>query len=235
MKKYLWLAGLTIVFLISGCLKMEQEITLNKDGSGRIKIVYGMSEQTISQMKAMAEMAKQMAPEEGELTTPKDELFQFDAAKIKEEFKGLKEKGITLKSVKTEKKDGWQYIDMVVAFKDISKLEDIPEMGNSPLTITKDAQGNYVISSGMSDDKMGAGMQNPEQMKAMLPMFQGMRVSMKINTPTNIIETNAPIKGKKSAQWVIDVDKDPDSLTKLSGMSMKIVFDGKGCTIPEVK
>lgn len=234
MKKYLWLAVPLIVFLIGGCLKMDQEITLNKDGSGKIEIVYGMSEQTINQMKAMAEMAQQMAPEGEE--APKDDSFEFDPAQIKEGFKGLKDKGITLESVKTEKKDGWQYVNMVVAFKDISKIKDVPEMGNSPLTVTKDASGNYIISSGMSgDSKMGQGMQNPEQMKAMLPMFKGMRISMKINTPTSIIETNAPIKEKRSAQWVIDVDKDPDSISKLSKMDMKVVFDGKGCSIPEVK
>ena len=235
MKKYTWAIVSMIAVFAIGCLKMDQDITLNKDGSGEIRMVYGMSEQTINQMKAMAEMAKQMAPEEGKLETPNDEAFQFDPAQIREQFKGLKDKGITLKSIKTEKKDGWQYMSLRVAFKDISKLKDVPELGNSPITITKDAQGNYVISSGMGGDKMGQGMKNPEQMKAMLPMFKGMRVSLKINTPTKIIETNAPIKTRDSAQWVIDVDKDPDSLMKYSGQSMKIVFDGKGCTIPEVK
>ena len=58
MKKWIWVLSLVAVVALTGCIKMEQDITLNKDGSGNVKFVYGMSEQTIKQMEAMKEMSR---------------------------------------------------------------------------------------------------------------------------------------------------------------------------------
>lgn len=229
MKKWVWVMSVFALLALCGCLKMEQEVTLNKDGSGQIDMMYAMSEQTVQQMKAMSEMAEQSG---GEVTSTQDS-FEFDEAKVKEKYGALKDKGITLKSVKSETRGGWKYMYVKADFKDISKLKEVE--GFDKITITKNADGNYVIDSGMSQDDMGGGMDNPEQMKAMLPMLAGMRITMKFNTPGKIIETTAPIKGKNSAEWVYDVDKDPDTFMKMSSSEMKIVFDGKGCTIPELK
>ncbi|MDP8214862.1 MAG: hypothetical protein RAO92_08800 [Candidatus Euphemobacter frigidus] len=231
MKRWAWVLSLLMVVAFSGCIKMEQDITLNKDGSGSVEFMYAMSEQTINQMKAMAQMGKQ----EGEEAELDDNQFEFDEAKVKSKFEAMKEQGIVLKNVETTTKGGWKYMNIAFDFKDISKLNDAEAMGDSPITITKNADGNYVITSKMSGDEMGGGEADTEQMKAMLPMLAGMRVAMKIHTPGAIISTTAPIKGKDTAEWIFDVDKDPDSVLNMSKSKMEIVFDGKGCTIPEVK
>lgn len=232
MKKWVWVFSLVAVIALTGCIKMEQDITLNKDGSGNVKFVYGMSEQTISQMKAMQEMSKSMGEEGGE-PADEDNPFKFDEDEVKREFEAMKDQGITLNSVKTTKKDGWQYMNIDFDFKDVSKLDDTPVFEN--VSIIKNADGNYVITSKMDNNNMGGGDAGAEQMKAMLPMLSGMRISIKINTPNAIISTTAPIKDKNSAEWVFDVDEDPDSFLNMSKTNMEVVFDGKGCTIPEVK
>lgn len=235
MKRWVWVLSLVMVVALTGCIKMEQDITLNKDGSGNVTFMYGMSEQTINQMKAMAEMGKSMGEQEGVEAPDDDNPFEFDVDKVKKKFEAMKDKGISLKSVKTSTKDGWKYMNISFDFKDIALMNEAEVMGESPLTITKNADGNYVITSRMSGDDMGAGEAGEEQMKAMLPMLAGMRIAVKVNTPGAIISTTAPVKGKNFAEWVFDVDKDPDSILKMSKTKMEIVFDGKGCTIPEVK
>ncbi|MEA1928288.1 MAG: hypothetical protein U9N73_08770 [Candidatus Auribacterota bacterium] len=232
MKKWIWVLSLVAAIALSGCIKMEQDITLNKDGSGNVKFVYGMSEQTIKQMEAMKEMSKSMA-EEGAEAPEDDNQFEFDEDEVRKEFEAMKEQGITLNSVKSTKKDGWQYMNIDFDFKDVSKLDDTPVFEN--VSIIKNAEGNYVITSLMDNDKMGGGEAEKEQMKAMLPMLSGMRIAIKINTPNAIISTTAPIKSKDSAEWVFDVDKDPDSILNMSSTKMEVVFDGAGCIIPEVK
>lgn len=232
MKGAKWVLSLLVIFGLCGCVKVDQEITLNKDGSGRVSMMYAMSEQSIQQMEAMAEMMAQQGGEGSQ-----SDSLNFDQAKVEKEFEGLKDKGIKLKSVKSEVKDGWRYIYIVFNFQDISRLKDTSLFKDSEMTITKNADGNYVISSVVSGQGMGPGGENkmediPPQMMA---MFQGMRIAMKFNTPGTIIETTAPIKGKKSAAWVFDVDKDPEALSKMSGKEMRIVFEGKGCAIPEIK
>ncbi|MFH1038525.1 MAG: hypothetical protein V1789_07670 [PVC group bacterium] len=231
MRKWIWFFSLIAAVALAGCIKMDQDITLNKDGSGSVKFMYGMSEQTINQMQTMSEMNKQ----EGDDQPEDDNPFEFNEEKVKKEFAALKDKGITLKSVKTTTENGWKYMHVEFDFKDISQLNDADVMGDSPITIAKDAAGNYVITSKMTGEEMGAGDADAEQMKAMLPMLAGMRMALKVTTPGKIISTTAPIKTADSAQWVFDIDKDPDSVMNMSKTKMEIVFDGTGCTIPEVK
>ncbi len=228
MKKWIWIFSLVAIIALTGCIKMEQDITLNKDGSGNVKFVYGMSEQTITQMEAM----KQMSKSEDGAEADDDNPFEFNEDEVKKEFEAMKDQGITLNSVKTTKEDGWQYMNIDFDFKDVTKLEDTSVFEN--VTIIKNAEGNYVVSSKMDSDDMG-GDAGAEQMKAMLPMLSGMRIAIKINTPNAIISTTAPIKSKDSAEWVFDVDKDPDSFLNMSKTDMEVVFGGDGCTIPEIK
>ena len=228
MKNWIWIFSLVAIIALTGCIKMEQDITLNKDGSGNVKFVYGMSEQTITQMEAM----KQMSKSEDGAEADDDNPFEFNEDEVKKEFEAMKDQGITLNSVKTTKEDGWQYMNIDFDFKDVTKLEDTSVFEN--VTIIKNDEGNYVVSSKMDSDDMG-GDAGAEQMKAMLPMLSGMRIAIKINTPNAIISTTAPIKSKDSAEWVFDVDKDPDSFLNMSKTDMEVVFGGDGCTIPEIK
>jgi len=228
MKNWIWIFSLVAIVALTGCIKMEQDITLNKDGSGNVKFVYGMSEQTLKQMEAM----KQMSQSEDGAEADDDNPFEFNEDEVKKEFEAMKDQGITLNSVKTTKEDGWQYMNIDFDFKDVTKLEDTSVFEN--VTIIKNADGNYVVSSKMDNDDMG-GDAGAEQMKAMLPMLSGMRIAIKINTPNAIISTTAPIKSKDSAEWVFDVDKDPDSFLNMSKTDMEVVFGGDGCTIPEIK
>ena len=86
----------------------------------------------------------------------------------------------------------------------------------------------------MGGDEMGMDEADSEQMKAMMPMLAGMRMAFKINTPTKIISTTAPVKSSNSAEWVFDADTDPDSILNMGKTKMEVVFEGAGVNIPEV-
>lgn len=234
MKKYAGMAIALIAAAACGCIKFDQTITLNKDGSGEAKVVYAMTQQTIDQFKAMEEAGKKMA-EGGEGSVSSESPFEFDKAKLEEQFKKYQDLGVTLKSAETTDKDGWKYMTLVMEFKDVSKLKDTEIFKDSKISIVKDAAGNYVISAPMGSEKLGQGAENEEQMKAMLPMFKGMRIALTLNTPTDIIETTSKVKSARSASWVYDLDADPNALLTMNKDEVKVVFDGKGVTIPEVK
>jgi hypothetical protein len=229
MRKWTWIIGLAVLVALTGCIKMEQDITLNKDGSGNFKLMYGMSEQTINQMKAMA----QMGSEEG-VEVESDNDFEFDEAEVRSKFEALKEQGITLESVKSETKDGWKYMHIDFDFQDIARLNEAEVAGDSPISIAKNAEGNYVVTSKMGGGDMGMEDTDAEQIKAMLPMLAGMRLALKVTIPTKIISTTAPVKTENSAEWVFDADTDPDSILKMGQTKMEIVFEGAGVTIPEI-
>ncbi len=230
MRKLMWVLGLGAIVALSGCVKMEQDITLNKDGSGNVKFMYAMSEQMISQMEMMAQMG---AEEDMEVD---DDAMEFDEAKVRKSFEELKDQGITLNSVRSESRGGWKYMHVDFDFQDVAKLGETESMGESPITISRTEDGNYLITSTMGGEDIGLGDEemDPAQMEMMMPMLSGMRIAVKINTPTDIISTTAPVKTARSAQWVFDADEDPESIMKMGQTRMEVIFDGRGVSIPEV-
>ncbi len=229
MKKWTWVIALSAAVILTGCIKMEQNITLNKDGSGSFQLMYAMSEESISQMKVIS----QMGASEGE-EVESDSNFEFDEEKVRAQFEEMKDRGVTLKKVRSETRDGWKYMYVDCDFQDLSGLAGTSGGEEIPVTISKNAEGDYVITSQMGGDEMGMPETDPESLKMMLPMLAGMRIAFRVNTPTRIISTTAPIRTDNSAEWVFDVDADPESILKLGKEKMEIVFDGTGVNIPEI-
>ena len=226
-----------------GCIKVDQNLTINKDGSGTMAVRYGMAEQTIVQMEAMSEMTKNMPQMEG-VEEPKDENpFDFNEETIREQFKELEENGVELESVESETEDGWKYMNIKFSFKDLNALAKTDFFKGSSLSLTKNDDGNYVLVQNSGDmtgmNPGGDAEMDPEMEKMMLqqmaPMFAGMRIAMTINAPGKIIETNASEKeGDNSASWIYDVDKDPDCILDMQKSDVRIVFDGEGVELPEI-
>lgn len=213
----------------AGCMKVDQTLSIHKDGSAELQVSYGMSEQTVEQMKAMQAMGEK---DKGE--KPEANPFDFDEAKIREQMKPMEKEGVKLLEVKTEKKDGWQFMHLKLAIDSLPNLMKTEFFKDDALTLTRNADGNYVFeqkSGGEGNDEQ----MNEEMMKQMLPMFAGFRAAMTIKTPSDIIETNATEKGDKSASWIYDVDKDPSALMKAQKANMRLVFSGKGLNLPEIK
>jgi hypothetical protein len=232
-----------LLMATAGCIKVDQTLSLNKDGSGTLAVRYGMSEQTIAQMESMKEMQKNMPDAEGMGEAEDDNPFDFDEEEIRDQFKDLQEEGIELEEVKSEVKDGWKYMNVKFKFDDLNALAKTDFFKGSSLSLSKDADGNYVLvqQSGEMDTGMGPGADaemDPEMEKQMMmqmaPMFAGMRVAMTIHTPTAIIESNATEQQDDSASWVYDVDKDPESLLKMKNSNFRLVFSGKGVDLPEI-
>ncbi|MDD2237880.1 MAG: hypothetical protein PHP44_05430 [Kiritimatiellae bacterium] len=236
----IWMKAAMILMLaglISGCVKMDQTLTINDDGSASVEMSYGMSEAMVNQMEAMKKMSASMGEEEEE-----DDSFDFDEQSIRDRFAGLKEEGITLDSVSTEVKDGWKYINMKYSTKDLAALAKTDLAENSKMSLKKNADGNYVLLQKNSDYNMGDDSEetSPEMkemmMKQMLPMMKGMQVAFRVKVPGEIIESNATEVQGKEVAWVYDVDKDPSFILNADKMEdMKVVFSGKGLSLEDIE
>ncbi len=216
----------TIIFVIfsisvlTGCLKIKQEITLNADGSGSVSLMRAMTEQMISDLKKAEE-------ENARKGVKFQTSFEFDEEKIRDTFKQYQKFGILLKNVRTENKDGWRYVYTDFDFKNFSSLKKLNEFNN--IDLNQNDAGDYVISSGSATNRKG--MDITQLTGKMKNMLEGMRVVGKINTPTDIITTNASIKTARSATWIVDFDEDPDIVNQLP-IIPEVVFSGKGINIP---
>ena len=244
---YTWIKAAMILMMagvISGCVKMDQTLTINADGSASVDMSYGMSEAMVSQMEMMKKMSASAGDEaagEGEKEEEND-AFDFDEQSIRDRFAALKEDGVTLDEVRSEVKDGWKFIYLKYSTKDLAALAKTDLAENSTMSLTKDADGNYVLLQKNSDYNMGDDSEEmtPEMkemmMKQMLPMMKGMKVAFRVKVPGRIIDSNATEVNGEEAAWVYDIDKDPSFVMNSTKMEdMKIIFSSKGLSLPEIQ
>jgi hypothetical protein len=231
---------LVVAVATSGCIKIDQTMSLNNDGSGELDIRYGMSEQAIAQLKAMEQMGAAMGDGEGvamEADTPFD--FDFDEAKVREEFEAQAIEGVELLSATSETLDGWRYMRMKLRFDSLSALKQTDFFDESELSLTRDADGHYVLTQRASDQEATEAVaaaddeMTDEMLQQMATMFAGMRIANRVVVPTEIIETNATEVEGRTAAWVYDIDKNPKVMKELEQLNMRVVFSGEGVSIPD--
>ena len=236
----LTLAGLALIGA-GGCMKLEQELTLNADGSADIKMSYAMSEQAIAQLEAMKQMAEKNPDVKMESSGPN---LIFDEAKIRADIE-KKGGGVEIKSCKVETKDGWKHVTLELHGKDLAAAAKATEASGNKggMSLSKNADGNYVLDMGGTKDMAGGddGKKDPQQkaqeQQMMKAMMAGLRVAIKVNVPGDVVETTAFEKDKRSASWVLDIN-DPkffDRGEELGKKGAKVVFSGKGLALKEFK
>lgn len=231
-----WLCIVALVFAVTGCIKVDQTLTLNKDGSGTLDMRYGMSEQAIAQVEAMEKMGQAMQENGGEaldMDAKRPFDLDFDEAKVREEFEAEGLEGVELVSVKSESVDGWRFMEMQLAFDNLTALKQTNYFDDSELSLSKDAEGNYVLTQRSTDNASAGDTEDmdPQMLEQMGAMFAGMRIANRFVVPTEIVETNATNVDGRSAAWDYDIGEDPAILTKLQNFDMRVVFSSEGASI----
>lgn len=235
MKIVRWMCALLMVGALAGCVKIDQTLTLEKDGSGFFEINYGMSEETVQQMENMQKMQAAMGEDDEEADD--SNMFDFDTDKIKDEFSKMEQDGIKLVSVSSETKDGWKYMNIKISFDNLEALSKTDFLSDGTFSLTKNEDGNYVInqkSAGMGDDDEMTPEMKQMMLQQMAPAMKGMHIAMNVVVPSKIIDSNAMVVNGNKASWVFDVDKDPSFLVDSKMQDVHIEFAGKGINLPDI-
>jgi hypothetical protein len=227
------IAGAFLISTLAGCIKVDQTLVLEKDGSGMIDLAYGMSEENISQWQGVA---RNMLDSTSSGSSSPIMPFDFSDEDVRSDFKEFERDGVSLRSIKTETRDGWKFRRMGIRFKSLDGLARAGFLADRNISLAKDSRGNYVfiqqagrkgnlppelaVFAGTSDDSLFSDV------------MQGFKAVIRVKTPGRILETNAPEKRDRTAAWTYDLDRDPDALQKAQNASLRIVFDGKGLNIP---
>jgi len=230
MRTLRWTGLGLLLLLITGCIRVDQTLSLNADGSGRLDMRYGMAEQTIAQLEAMEQMSQGLG--EG-IEMQQQSPFEFDEEAVREQFEADKPAGVELVSVSSEVVDGWKYIDLTLEFDDLRALKKTELFQDSQLSISREDNGNYVLeqkSAGGEDVQTG----DPRMQQQMAAMFAGLRIANSVVVPGEVIETNATAVNGNRVSWVFDIDKDPDVIAKLQDTDLRVVFAGDGIKLPTI-
>ena len=96
----------------SGCIKVDQTLELKRDGSGTLDVSYSVPEQTITQIKAMLKLERELAIAAGESakTYKEDEYTRLVFIPVEEllrkKLKEFEPFGITVSTLKVSSRSG---------------------------------------------------------------------------------------------------------------------------------
>jgi hypothetical protein len=206
-----------------GCMEIEEELTIAKDGSGTLKTRTVLSAD-------LAKMLEGADNSKSNITLTKKELEEE-----------MKKEGVEIKEFKREEKEGKVYISYTVAFKDINLIRDSKQLDD--IEFSKDDSGNIVFtrSSGEEDplepfkpidkDLPAEEKAEAEMGKQMMTaMMQGAKYKCTVTFPNDISKTNADKKDGKTVTWEYDLEKLKKLAKTDDTLTMKAVFSAKGVT-----
>ena len=222
------LLALLLVGWSAGCVRVEQTLRLNDDGSGSLSLRYGMAESDLAEMESLA---KSQLAEEGVTEAAPVNPFEFDEAQVRKDFEDYRSLGVTLEDIRTEVVEGWKYMSLRIAFTSLAGLGQTEFLSDRQVTLKRLAEGRYelVQAAPPGTDEATEAM-DPE---AMAGLMKGFRAVLRVELPGAVVETNADEKEGARASWIFDVDKDARALERAQRVAMRVVFEKPGLSLVE--
>jgi hypothetical protein len=205
--------GLALLFsltLLSGCLDYGEELTLNKDGSGRLKLDFTVD------MAYMGEVSKAL----GEEPSP-DEMRGPTREEIME---GLTVEGITVSELDVKETGTKTRVKMTVDFTSLEALSRVEGFGDDRKIDFYDEGGGkvrVVYSFDTTDlipiDEVGEGGEGEDPVEkkireVTLRARDAVKFRCKVTLPGALERSNGrPVKDDpKSSMWLIDKESSPE-------------------------
>ena len=238
--KYLMLL---CVALTCGCIKVQQHLVLNRDGSGTLSVKYSVPEQTVTQIKAMLKLERELAMAAGESpeTFTDDQytrlVFDPDEDRMRKKLAAFSDCGISVDELAVKSRSARRNVDLKVSFSNIADLAKADFFAGYGFSLIKAKDGNYVwIHRGdRSNDSPPPDVSDAQTVQVLSPLLGGFSFEMTLSTPGRVLKTDAPSKTPTSATWQYDFDRDPNALWALKTRNMTVVFDGKGLELTEIR
>jgi len=231
------------LLLSAGCLKFEGQLSLKEDGSGTLELSYSLAEQTITQIEAMHKLRHDMEVA-ANTNAPAMQSVGFDhylfnpqKDEIMTKLKEYESLGIVVEKMDMKSMDIRRNVNLKIRFESLSALAKTDFFQAFGFSVTKDAQGNYVLERSPSGPTTAVkpDLSDPETLRVLSPLLNGFSVAFTVNAPTRILRTTAPITAPYSASWRFDFDRDPTALSALQNQRFQLVIEGRGLTLPNVQ
>jgi len=241
--KTLRLAFPLLLVLTPGCIWYEQALTLRENGSGRLEVNYSISEQTIEQLRAIYKLREDMDAIDDmktEFTLGQQYLHMYlepDEGAIRQDLESYKRYGLSIEKLTVESRGAARHVKLKLTFDNLAKIAQIPIMKQYGLSLSKNADGDYVMVRAPTDTSPlpETDLSTEEATRVLSPLLSGFHVSIKVTVPGAIRTTNAPKRSRRTAAWVFDFSDDPYALRTLQRVSPAIIFDGTNAKLQEIK
>lgn len=212
-----------LLLLLSACIKVDQRLTLHADGSGVFAVNYGMREDSITQIEAMARQEGDSSP-----ALP----FQFDEKQVRKDFAVYARDGVELQSFTPSVTGGWKFVELGMTFRSLDGLMKTGFLSDRKLSLQRRPDGNYLLSQQPDSPHLpSANATNAAVQEMMASLMKGFHASMAVETPGPVLESNGSATGRV-VSWVFDLEQDAQAISRAQQMEMRVVFAGRGLNLP---
>lgn len=218
----------------TGCIKIDASLSLNRDGSGSLRTIYGMPTFLIKQMELTRQWTRSLDFAGGQSTNMPlpalDIPMIFDEAVLNSRFRQMTADGVNLESLRTRDQGGWRYVDFNLKFSRFDGLvkQSIFKECGVVLARAEDDTCKLLVSLppvGVSPNL--SAQTSPGASANLTPYMNGLRVVVRIDLPGEIRNSSSTMSDNRRATWEWDFDKDAAAIERLASDRIIVVFDGR--------
>ncbi len=209
--------------LLSACVQIEQTLTLDQNGGGTLSVQYAMTTEMLAEVEAHARAEAEAIGEE--VPTP----LAFDEAQIREDFKEYEPLGVTLEEAASWEAEGKRTVRLKMRFASLGALTQTEFLSDRQLRVKR-------VDGGAMEFAQIAPPSDPmmtEMAELMREMMAGFRAELRVETPTDILESNADEQDARVARWIFDVSNDPRAFARAQQMDLRVRFAAGDPPMPE--
>lgn len=226
------LLPLACALALAGCLQVDQELTLNPDGSGHLSARYSLDPAQLATLSAAIAQAPLNQPGVPPAPDPAT-LFQLNEEAVRKEFRGYEEAGLTLQSLQVSESNGVRTVHVEIDFKTVSGLAGCEFFADDSLVLERGAAGRYRLRQAPPLQVHLAGGLRDQQaaVEAALNRLQrGFKARLRVTVPGDIVGTTADQRQGRTATWTFDAARDPQALARARRTALSVEFTGEGLT-----
>lgn len=223
------------VVLSTGCLRIEQEITLKDDGSGTIALEYNALEPTVGRIAEAHALAVELAETAG--TPPPDPtthpLFLFDTNALLARWEAHAPDGVELTGLEIFRRGGRRHVELEATFPSLDALAASPLFGHGQfLEHRRTDRGDHelAVRVGTEPPKDAPDLRDDDLRTVVRPFLTGFRYQLTVRTPTRVLTANTFRRTTLEATWNYDFEIDPASFVAMQTTPMIVIYDGDAGT-----
>jgi len=224
----------------SGCIQMEHELQIQANGSAVYRLNYAISEQAITQFRAMLKLRRDLAVAAGEDPEPNPHplimtLLDPSVTAIREHLLAWEPQGVTIRSLRQNTRTLWRDFALVLDIADLAKLPEIPFFAKQGFTLQQTPEGQYVLERPalVTDANSIPPRFTEPELAQIRPFLDGFKTEIKIQVPGRIVSTTANRTSLQTAIWSYDFNLQPESLQQLLRQHIHLVFQTSTRDLPE--
>lgn len=214
---------LPLLLLGAGCLELDQRITINADGSGEVEFRYTVPERTLPVLAAgqARVLELQGRTPAADASSPQRLYWFLSEDATRAWFAGTP---LKLESYTATARDGQRLVAILVRATDMRKALNSGLLGDFKLTRT--GAGDYTLAAQLPEPEAAPqATPDAQRLKALQDALQGLKIRLRIQTPTPITLTSAANPSVMQATWDFDPARQPELFSRPP--KIEVTFSGK--------